>query len=72
MSSVQPYPETPRYERHRPEATLLYQLAERHYPAFVAALAERGRQLSDYVQEEFAAHLKCGRLDHGFLIVRCT
>ena len=24
-----------RYERHRPEQTLLYQLVEQHYPAFV-------------------------------------
>lgn len=69
---VQPYPDAPRYERHRPEATLLYQLVARHYPAFVAALAERGRQLPGYVQEEFAAYLKCGRLEHGFLRVRCT
>jgi hypothetical protein len=28
-----------RYERHRPEQTLLYPLVEEHYPAFVAALA---------------------------------
>ena len=28
-----------RYERHRPEQTLLYQLVEAYYPAFVAQLA---------------------------------
>jgi hypothetical protein len=61
-----------RYARHRPETTLLYQLVERHDPAFVAALAERGRQLPGYVQEGFAAYLKCGRLEYGFLRVRCT
>jgi hypothetical protein len=66
------YPGAPRYERHRPEATLLYQLVERHYPAFREALAEQGRQPPAYVQEEFAAYLKCGRLEHGFLRVRCT
>jgi hypothetical protein len=27
------------YVRHRPETTLLYQLVERHYPDFLAALA---------------------------------
>jgi hypothetical protein len=54
-----------RYQHHRPEATLLYQLVERYYPAFVAALAERGRQLPVDVEEEFAAYLKCGRLEHG-------
>ncbi len=30
-----------------------------------------GRPLPSYVQEEFAAYLKCGRLEHGFLRVRC-
>jgi len=69
---LQPRPDAPRYERHRPEATLLYQLVERHYPAFVAALGTRGRTLPAYVHDEFAAYLKCGRLEHGFIRVRCT
>ena len=60
-----------RYERHRPEATLLYQLVEQHYPAFLAALSERSRSLPGYVQQEFDAYLKCGRLEEGFLRVRC-
>jgi ribosomal protein S27E len=51
---------------------LLYQVVERHYPAFVAALGARGGMLPGYVEEEFAAYLKCGRLEHGFLRVRCT
>jgi ribosomal protein S27E len=63
---------TVRYERHRPETTLLYQLVERHYPEFLTALAGRDRHLPRYVQEEFEAYLKCGRLEHGFLRVRCT
>jgi hypothetical protein len=61
-----------RYERHRPETTLLYQLVARHYPAFLATLSAHGRTLPSYVQQEFAAYLKCGRLEHGFLRVRCT
>ena len=60
------------YVRHRPETTLLYQLVERHYPDFLAALAERDRHLPRYVEKEFDAYLKCGRLEHGFLRVRCT
>jgi hypothetical protein len=32
-----------RYERHRPETTLLYQLVERHYPEFLRELTDRGR-----------------------------
>ncbi len=30
-----------------------------------------GRPLPEYVQQEFEAYLKCGRLEHGFLRVRC-
>jgi Transposase zinc-binding domain len=61
-----------RHERHCPETTLLCQLVERYYPDFLAALAERDRYLPTYVHEEFEAYLKCGRLEHGFLRVRCT
>jgi hypothetical protein len=61
-----------RYEHHRPETTLLYQLVERHYPEFLAALGERDRYLPSYVQQEFETYLKCGRLEHGFLRVHCT
>jgi hypothetical protein len=59
------------YARHRPEATLLYQLVEQHYPAFRALRASADRPLPDYVQREFDAYLKCGRLEEGFLRVRC-
>ena len=60
------------YVRHRPEQTLLYQLAEARYPACVAHLAARGRTLPAHVQREFEDYLKCGRLEHGFLRVRCA
>src|SRR5687768_11159503 len=66
-----PFIDPPGYARHRPEATLLYQLVERHYPELVAVREAAGRLLPKYVQEEFAAYLKCGRLEHGFLRVRC-
>jgi hypothetical protein len=59
------------YERHRPEQTLLYQLVEAHYPALVHELARQGKSLPDHVHREFEAYLKCGRLEHGFLRVRC-
>ena len=59
------------YARHRPEATQLYRLVEQHYPALVTHLAEQGKQLPAYVEKEFDAYLKCGRLEHGFLRVRC-
>ena len=61
----------PLYVRHRPERTLLYQLVDEYYPAFEALMAEQGRELPIYVQREFEDYLKCGRLEHGFLRVRC-
>ena len=66
-----PFLDPPGYARHRPEATLLYQLVERHYPAFREMRAEAGRPLPDYIEQEFDAYLKCGRLEEGFLRVRC-
>jgi len=59
------------YERHRPERTLLYQLIQEYYPAFKVHLKAQGTVLPEYVQQEFEDFLKCGRLEHGFLRVRC-
>jgi len=56
------------YERHLPEQTLLYQLVEAHYPSLVDQLAQQGKSLPDHVHREFEAYLKCGRLEHGFLL----
>ena len=61
----------PGYARHRPETTLLYQLVEQHYPPFRVMRAEVDRPLPDFVEEEFEAYLKCGRLEEGFLCLRC-
>ena len=60
-----PFIDPPGYARHRPGQTLLYQLVERHYPELVAVREAVGRPLPKYVQEEFAAYLKCGRLEHA-------
>ncbi len=60
-----------RYQRHRPEQTLLYHIVEQHYPVFALHMADQGRPLPDYVQREFEDYLKCGRLERGFLRVRC-
>ena len=59
------------YERHRPEHTPLYALIEEHYPRFVERLEAEGVSLPHFVMEEFEAYLKCGRLEHGFLRVKC-
>jgi hypothetical protein len=57
-----------RYERHR----LLYQFVEQCHPAFVDQMAAQDATLPEYVQREFDDCLKCGRLEYGFLRVRCT
>jgi ribosomal protein S27E len=49
----------------------IYRLVQQHYPAFRELRSEVGRPLPSYVQEEFEAYLKCGRLEEGFLRVRC-
>ena len=59
------------YTRHRPERTLLYQLVQEYYPALVTHLAGQGKDVPGYVQREFEDYLQCGRLEHGFLRVRC-
>ena len=61
----------PGYRRHQPEATLLYRIVAEHYPLFRDQRAAERRPLPRYVKEEFEAYLKCGRLEHGFLRVRC-
>ena len=60
-----------RFERYRPEQTLLYKLVEQYYPGFEVQWAPEGRVLPDYVRQEFDEYLKCGRLEHGFLRVQC-
>ena len=59
------------YVRHRPETTLLYQIVQEYWPEFQAELACHGKYLPAYVTKEFEEYLKCGRLEHGFLRVRC-
>jgi len=60
-----------RYNRHRLERTLLYQLVEQNYAAFVQQLARQGKTLPAYVHREFDSYLRCDRLEYGFLRVRC-
>ena len=67
-----PVPGSVRYRRRRPEQTLLYQLVEQYYPVFAERLRREGRCLPVFVHREFDDYLKCGRLEHGFLRVRCV
>jgi len=60
------------YVRHRPELTLLYEIIEHHLPEFTEHLRERGHFLPKFVLQEFYDYLKCGRLKHGFVRVKCN
>ncbi len=62
----------PYYERHKPETTLLYQIVEEYWPSFKADLCSQGKHLPHFVEKEFDEYLKCGKLEHGFLRVRCS
>ncbi|HCN6576082.1 TPA: hypothetical protein N6012_004750 [Escherichia coli] len=54
--------DTGRYQSHRPEQTLLYQIVDEYYPAFAALMAEQGKELPGYVQREFEEFgVVCGR-----------
>jgi hypothetical protein len=61
-----------RCARHRPEQTLLYQLLERYYTELAELMVGQGRPLPGYVRREFDEYLKCGRLEYGFLRLRCA
>ena len=45
---------TVRYERHRPETTLLYQVVQQYWPEFKDMLAAQGRTLRGYVHQNFS------------------
>jgi hypothetical protein len=50
---------------------LLYQIVQEYWPEFEAELATHDKYLPAYITKEFDEYLKCGRLEHGFLRVRC-
>ena len=46
-------------------------LIEEHFPRFLEHLDAEGVSLPYFVNEEFEAYLNCGRLEYGFLRVKC-
>jgi ribosomal protein S27E len=60
------------YVRHMPEETPLYPIIEEHAPRFFAELREQGASLPRFVEAEFEHYLRCGRLEAGFIRVKCT
>lgn len=43
--------------RHRPEQTAIFQLVERYYPTFLAAIESRGGALPSFVRRAFEDYL---------------
>ena len=51
---------------------MLYGVVEEHLESFYQALGEQGTSLPAFVHAEFERYLRCGRLEHGFVRVKCT
>jgi hypothetical protein len=60
-----------RSRRHKPVESSLYPIIEHHLPRFLSHVSEQGSQLPRFVTQEFDDYLACGRLEHGFLRVKC-
>jgi hypothetical protein len=60
-----------RYERQRPEESVLYAVVQRELESFLAQAAARERPVPRFVEREFRAYLRCGILAHGFARVHC-
>jgi len=69
--AVSPAPIGHRYRRHEPEKTALYPIVEQHLSTLTGELTLNHASLPAFVVEEFRKYLRCGRLEHGFLRVKC-
>ena len=67
-----PFGNSRRYERHQPENTALYPIVEQHLSSLRDELRQHETALPDFVLNEFDDYLRCGRLEHGFLRVKCN
>ena len=56
------------YKRHEPEKTLLYQIMAANLKTW---LSEYSGELPSFIHHELNAFLRCGILDHGFILVDC-
>lgn len=60
-----------RYRRHEPEKTALYPVIEQHLCTLTDELTRNQAALPAFVVDEFRKYLRCGRLEHGFIRVKC-
>ncbi|MFM7119329.1 MAG: transposase zinc-binding domain-containing protein, partial [Gammaproteobacteria bacterium] len=61
-----------RYRRHRPELTPLYPIVEQHLATLQDELQRQEAPLPRFVLTEFQDYLRCGRLEYGFVRVKCN
>ena len=59
------------YQRHRPEASVLYGAVSAGLSGFLAERAERNTPAPAFVERSLRAYLRCGLLEHGFCRLRC-
>ncbi|MFQ3208165.1 MAG: hypothetical protein ACI9IT_002328 [Glaciecola sp.] len=57
---------TLKYERHKSEQTLLYQIIEKYYSLFLPQMGQPYKDLPKYEWSEFEVYLKCGHLEYRF------
>jgi len=60
------------YERRTPEDSVLYRTLQTQRDTFLARISgAEGGGLPSFVTHELRAYLRCGRLEHGCVHVRC-
>ena len=63
-----------RYQRRRPERTVLYRLVQQHLESWLAERREadpEGTPIPAWIERELRSYLSCGILAHGFARARC-
>jgi hypothetical protein len=54
-----------RYERHRPEESLLYRVVAKNLQPFLRKCDENEHPVPKFIKREFEAFLRCGVLSYG-------
>jgi hypothetical protein len=60
-----------RYDRRRPEESVLYGVVQAELETFLARAQARERPVPRFVERELRGFLRCGILAHGFVRVHC-
>jgi ribosomal protein S27E len=60
------------YQRHQPENTPLYPIVERHLSTLRDELQRHEAPLPHFGVTEFQDYVRCGRLEYGFVRVKCN